>query len=413
MRPIVLWSGLTILALGSLGLGYLSQMRSTSDGSSGEVGSAYAATFSALNEVNVLSEGAALASIFAVAKREDLGEIARAFEEASLGHGPSPLVTELLAELWARHDPASALARASGWSRFWYRSFVPDFMRAWARRDPAAARQVAAELEGEKLRLAAEDAVTIGLLDSQAEDAWNTYLEHWPFGSNALADFLDRLARRDGLGRVIERVETLPGSAPADFSSQVIRGVVGLGGRIDPAKTLPFVEKHVDSQREDLGNLWVLFVMSWAKTDPEAAMDWLVTQPAGSPRVAAFRAAFRPWVLSDSTRTLAIDWIEKQPEEVVTRVADLYARALVHIDPERAIAAAMWIEQPAQRRRILAVLERQIGMMGGTHEGNRARSGQDDRAVEENGAMNLEPHAVSNGDDSVSLTIENDMLEAR
>jgi hypothetical protein len=384
------WRRLVILALGSLVFGYVMQTWEAAPHSAwGDADSAYEATLAAHRDISALSQGAALASIVAAATPGDLDGITRAYEEIHSGSGPSRMAMELLGEAWARYDPAAGLARASGWDRYWYGQFVPKLMGAWARLDGPAARDAAIALEEEELRQASERAGAIGRFDVGGPGAWDDYVADWPYGSGALQEVLERVVRRDGLEDLIRRVESLPESAPADLSARAFRDVAALGGRIDSIRTALFVEKHAESAQANRDNLLAPFVGAWGEREPEAALDWVVTQPQSQARNAATRVAFRPWVLGPKTRGEAIAWIEEQPEEVLMSVIDFYARALASIDPDRAIEAAERIERPARRARILALVKRRARGYERAAERTRARSIE--ARSERDGTIDVEP----------------------
>ena len=386
-RPVAIWVGMTILALGSLGLGYWIPGRASSRSAEKGGDALYAVTLELLREESLRVRGAALAANFASAKSSDLDAITRAFEQTHSGLGPGPLATELLAELWARHDVAGALERSSAWNPFWRRQFVPKLMNAWARRDARSARDRLDTLEGETVRAEAEKAVALGLFATRGEAAWERYWADWPFGEEVLLDVLAQVARSDGFEGLIDRVESLPEAAAEDFRAVAIRGVARLGGRIDPARTVSFVEAHADSPLEGLRNLRAPFAYAWAQSDPRAALDWLMSQPAGHRRNAATRIAYRSWALDPTTAVEAIEWIEAQPEEVLPPVLDFYALALAPIDPDRAIAAAERIEA-ANRDMILKQVKGRVERRARTAAGARGAWRRSElRAVPEDEAV--------------------------
>jgi hypothetical protein len=359
MSPSTIWIGITVLALGSLGLGYLTESQDLPG--IGARDATYEVTLASLREFSVRSQAMALAPIFSRASREDLDGITRAFETTYSGKGPSVMSTQMLGELWARHDPSSALERAAGWDYLWYRRFLPPLMNAWARRDGSAAQERTLTIEGEKLRRSAEEAVALGRFDARGDAGWAGYWADWPLGEGVLFEIFEGVARREGLASLIDRVETLPEDAPHDFRAQAIRAVAGLGGQIDPLETLPFVERHADSSIEGLRNIRAPFVDAWSQTDPRAALDWLMTQPSGSRRHAAMRIGFRLWALTPSSSADAVEWLEARPEKDRRPVLDFYALALVHVDPSRAVAAAEQIEA-ANRDNIVKRVKMQVAV---------------------------------------------------
>ncbi len=365
LRRPVTRIGMIALALGALALGYWSHSRPQAPSATLGYDAVFSATTTALLDPSLRSQGEALTDVFATASRRDLDAITRAFEQTHSGSGPGRLAAELLGELWARHDPESALARSESWEPYWRKQFVLPLMNAWARRDGATARQHISTLGGEKLRNSAERVVARGLFDARGEAGWDAYWADWPFGRPILRELLEHVARKEGLAGLIERVENLPDTAPEEFRTRAIQGVARLGGRIDPIRTTRFVEAHLNSPIAGVRGLRTPFVDVWAQSEPRAALDWLLTQPPDELRDAAMRSGYRRWAHDSSAIGGPVDWFESQTENVQAPLFDLYARALVRVDGERAIAVAKRIEGPS-RERVLKRIERMVRARSGT-----------------------------------------------
>lgn len=364
MRDPKIWLAVALLAAIAFVVGFLrggGDRFATSPGAE----SVYDATYSALRVTPLADRAVVLAARFARADRSDLEDITRAFETTHIGTGPGAVEATLLGELWAQHDPAAALERVSAWRPFWVRQMLAPLMRAWARLDLKAARERASAIEPEKNRSLAESSIALGRFAADGDAAWIGYTRDWPYGEAVLPEILSRIVHRDGLAGLFERIEALPADAPDDLRARALRHAAGLGGSLDPIATAAFVEAHADDPVEGLRNLRAPFVDAWAQTDAPAALEWLKSQPASGPRAAAIRVAFRPWILSAESRLEAIEWIEQQPEPVLASVRDLYAMALVRVDPQRAIEAAERIQGPNREnilrrvRQMIAIREKQ------------------------------------------------------
>lgn len=336
MRKSAFWFGVVFLAVVAFTVGY-GQSRWKSDASSGD---SLSAARSALQQTPVDAQLRALVAIFATAQPEDLDAIARAFEGTHVGAGPDAGAAELLGEIWGTLDPEGGLERISGWRPFRFRQLLPPLMSAWARRDPEGARAAAASLESEEIRKQVESAIALARFEAAGDRGWAGYWRDWPFGEGVLSDVAGRIVLEDGLPALFHRIEALPAEAPDGLRARLYREAVFLGGRIDPALTIPFVERHVDDSIEGLRNLLAPFVDAWARHDARSALDWLVARPPSGRRATAIRIAFQPWITAPDDRREAIEWLEARPDEIRAPVQDLLALALVHVDPDRALAVA-------------------------------------------------------------------------
>ncbi len=327
---------------------------------SSESGSAYDATYAALRATPLDERAVLLARHFERADRSDLEAITRAYESTHIGTGPGMVEATLLGEIWARHDPAGAIERTATWRTFWIRQMLSPLMRAWARFDLEAARANAASLETEKDRLLAESSIALGRYEAGGDAGWDDYVRDWPYGEDRLVEILMLVVQDEGLPGLFDRIEALPPEAPDALRARLLRQTAGLGGRLDPVPTSDFVEAHAGDEVEGLRNLMSPFVDAWAQSDPRAALEWLLSQPFSGQRTAATRVAFRPWMVGPEGQIEAIEWLDGQPEQVVSPVRDLYAMALVQQGShERALEVAGEIQGP-NRENVLGRVRRAI-----------------------------------------------------
>jgi hypothetical protein len=353
MRPNLIVISLLIVALGSFAIGY---MRS----GGARDATAYERAEAALRESSLLRRSLRLATVFESAMPEEFDEIIRAVEASQIGEGPGLQTFEMLGELWAQRDPMGAIDRSASWDDYARRQLQLPLLRAWARVDGAAARASSETVAEDELRTSAEAEVVLGRFEVDAERAWTEYANGWPYGREALAAVVGRSVYRDGLESLLDRAEDLvdSDSVAEEFRVTMSREVVQIGGRLDPARTARFVEAHADSQVDGLRHLLTPFALGWVQGDPRAVHDWLMTQPADRRRSAALRRAFRYWALRPTTRDVAIEWLEAQPEEARRSLLDLYAQALIDVDPQRAISIAEQIEGPGGDKVVARIRQR-------------------------------------------------------
>lgn len=356
MRPNPLAILLLLVAAGSFAIGFQG-----SDG--GRDATASEQTETALREPSLLRRSLRLARLFESATAAELEEIIRAVEASQIGGGPGRQTYEMLGELWGRRDPTGAIDRSASWDEYTRHQLRLPLLRTWARNDEAAARAASETVPDDALRAEAAEEVVLGSFEGDADRTWAEYAKRWPYGRDALQRVLSESVYRDGLESLIDRVEGLdePGSDPGSEEFQVTasRHVARIGGRLDPVRTAQFVEAYAESSIEGLRHLLAPFVVGWAQEDPRAAHDWLMTQPADGRRRAALRRAFGYWALSLRTRSAAIEWLESQPKETRQPVLDLYAQALIDVDPQRAISVAEQIEGPG-REKVLARIRQRV-----------------------------------------------------
>jgi hypothetical protein len=97
----------------------------------------------------------------------------------------------------------------------------------------------------------------------------------------------------------------------------------------------------------------------WVRQDPEAAMAWLATLPAGADRDDGVMESFRDWARLD--KDAAESWLEARIHEPVPWLDPamfIYARRLIARDPHRAVVVADLITDETQRNTVYTLILR-------------------------------------------------------
>jgi hypothetical protein len=344
VRLFAVGIGLAGLAAVSFGMGHRFASRELDP--QGEKGR-FAAT-AALAEPNELVRAAGLLPILSRLRPDELDAIVGAYEATFTSVGPGSVAMELLGAAWARLDAPGALRWITGWDAYWRSLVIPPLMQSWARRDPAAARDAVAGIEGPRLRNEAIAAVIRGWAESDDPDVWEGYVAGLPFGEEAVNEILVRMAAREGVGGLLQRVEALPEGTAQGFKPRAMRLAVHIAARSDPEEAGAFVERQDSPEAAGLKSI---VAGRWVASDAPRAMAWVLGQPPDAGRDGALRVAFRTWFELD--REAALAWASAQPDATLDPARDLYAKAVAETDPERGIEIAEGIRDPEARRKAL------------------------------------------------------------
>jgi hypothetical protein len=184
----------------------------------------------------------------------------------------------------ARRDPAQAIAKLDGLSGQHLASAVSAIGGVWASRDPVAAlnwlmeKPVEERMNPHRSGYGSSDSLFYTFSD------WITYDRN---GARSWADALPPGETRDKLQTLMARVLANRGEV-ADATQVLFR----LGRATDP-KAL-----------SDIAG-------AWARTDPQAAADWAIAQPAGPMQSRALASVVGAWANDDPIATK--DWLTQFP----------------------------------------------------------------------------------------------------
>jgi hypothetical protein len=254
----------------------------------------------------------------------------------------------LLAEWWARFDPAGAFE----WAQRERMANAPlvtmAVVRAWAEREPEEAARAIGGIANRERRRDAVDALVRGWNDS-GEPGLVDYLSGLPPGierQRAISVVARRKVYRDGLEETIRWAEALP-DEPDRFKLNVFRRVASWAAEVDPQRAAAWAAQH--GQEEYGKGLFRRVGTRWAQQDGAAAMSWLATLPAGHERDAAVQESYRAWLSREPE--VAKDWLRAAKLEPWLEPAlALYARSLAQESPEEALEWTARIRDPERRR---------------------------------------------------------------
>jgi hypothetical protein len=311
-----------------------------------------------LNGEDALRRVAELSALLSTLGPTAVPALVEAFEAAPLDRGDPELV--LLGMWWVRLDPQAALAWATSEWRAQSGTVIAAVFRSWAHTDPKASLGAARGLAFYSQKQLAEIAVDAAIFgwDESGQPGLVEAITQFP--DLDLQRFADSLARRRvvklgpvGAFRWVESLEATP------RFQQVLAERVASAAALS-AEGAPLAAAWATPRvRSDdrLSNFPRRIATRWVAHDPEAAMAWLATLPAGADRSDGVTEAFRDWMSYD--RQAASAWIEKIELQPWNEPAlGLYARAIASERPKEAIELAQRISDPQLRETTMVVISR-------------------------------------------------------
>lgn len=299
-----------------------------------------------LAERDTLQRGHDLATLFATASPEALDAIRDAYASAPPPANDLELI--LLAEWWAKFDPKAAydwIKQFTGDQRF---TASRSVFRVWARNAPGDALDAAQKLSDLDEQRIGIDAALIGWDESPHRDLAE-YVYELPLGPD-----------RQHAGRILarRRVATVGAKAAMAWAKQLpetkqfrrlmMPRVSSAIAESQPEFAARMVEDQIDATSRS--GLPRRVATRWVRQDPEAAMAWLATLPAGVDRDDGVMESFRDWAGLD--RDAAFSWLAariREPVPWLDPAMYIYAMHLIARDPRRAVAVADLITNETQR----------------------------------------------------------------
>lgn len=297
----------------------------------------------------------ALARLFAQLGPESLEDVRDAYDSVLLDLGDTELV--LFGEWWARFDPRTALLWTNqNWTT---RNSIPvhrGIMREWGRNDPIDALASTVSAPNDVVARRWVDSILRGWDESVIDGAlsYATSMAMGPGRQWALYVVTRRRVLRDGPESVIAWAEDLP-DRDATFKLNVFRRVASAVAEVDVPLAVAFAERHLDGPYA--AGLPERVGMKWVLQDPEAAMTWLSTLPAGRGRDVGVMETYRSWLLYD--RRSAQAWVPTvENDGWLDPAVSLYARSISLQDPVAALEWASGIGDPALHDRTVGTIAR-------------------------------------------------------
>ena len=256
---------------------------------------------------------------------------------------------------WARFDPQAALAWTTTERRAQFASVVAAVIRSWAHEDPEKALGAARGLQSEAQRELAIDAAIAGWDESGQPGLLESVTQLKGRDQQRIAG---SVARRRvlalGPAEAFRWVESLQ-ATPELREMMAVRvassaAEVAGGGPLAAAWATPRVRSD-----DRLSGYPRRVATRWVAHDPEAAMAWLATLPAGADRSDGVAEAFRAWAIRDYHEAFA--WIEKAELQPWNEPAlAIYARAIASERPKEAMEHAQRISDPELREATMTVV---------------------------------------------------------
>jgi hypothetical protein len=289
---------------------------------------------------------------------EDLAEIRKGFESVFLDVAEIEIV--LLAEWWAAFDPEGAFRWTQGARVANQTMVIRAVVRAWARRDPIAARDAVGRLLDPITRRACLDALVSGWDDS-GKPGLEEFLRELPPSVEqlrSLAALARRKVLRDGVDGAFAWVESLPDDREDDitrFKLQLFRRVASAAASVDLERAAAWALKHSGGPNGEgllgrVGN-------TWAMRDGAGAMEWVKSLPESPRRATAVEDTYRAWLDWDHAAALA--WMRgRQPEPWLEPAFALYVVADANADYAAALQRAEQIQDVQRRDGVIVTIAR-------------------------------------------------------
>ena len=155
---------------------------------------------------------------------------------------------------------------------------------------------------------------------------------------------------KDGVDALIEWAEGIPDDAERHFKRTAFRRVASEVAGVEAERAADWIDGHRDLAfaqiaREEIAKRWV-------ENDPAAAMNWLLTLPAGEERNEIIGSTFATWFKKDSEA--ATVWLRSaSPAEAVDPAIVIAVRRNSKTRPDLALDWAHLIHEDALRRNAL------------------------------------------------------------
>jgi hypothetical protein len=279
--------------------------------------------------------------------------IAEVFETSKIDSGEPELV--LFGIWWAGHDPEAAMAWTTSDWRARQANVIAAVVRVWAHRDPQAAFGTARGLAFSNQRDLATDAAIAGWDESGQPGL----LEMLPsFNSIEMQQVCEGIARRrvvalgpEGALKWADGLE--PGQIKDIMSVRVASAAAAdkNGAKIAGEWARP----RVTTEPGIISNYPRRIATRWMHHDPEGALAWLASLPAGDDRDDGVSEAFRSWLRTDGNA--ARKWAESTEIEAWNEPAiAVYAKAIAGQQPRQAIEIARRLKSESWRESTTVVV---------------------------------------------------------
>jgi hypothetical protein len=256
---------------------------------------------------------------------------------------------------WARFDPQAAFDWTRGDRRGQFAPVIAGILRSWAHADPKTALATALGLRFPGQREIGIDAAIAGW-DESGKPGLIEGIQQLTFEDQqrVAESFARRRVATLGAAGAFQWIESL--AADANFKEMMaVRIASAAAGSVDGGPlAAAWATPRVRSD-DRLSNFPRRIATRWVVADPEAAMAWLASLPAGADRNDGVAEAFRAWAMRDSEAAFA--WMAKTgPQPWNEPALAVYTRAIARERPKEAIELAQRIGEEELREGTMIVI---------------------------------------------------------
>ncbi len=269
---------------------------------------------------------------------------------------------ELLVRYWATHQPEDASRWAVEKSPLNYRvAAVFSAVTVWAEADPQAAVSVAWPwMANPTLEGIVPIALVRGWFAANDPPELAQWLHDLPIGifrQRAIAAYIRVVIETQGAEAVKRWAESLPDDDET-YKLAAHRRVVDSLSQLDIEAAIRWCDSHCDGPYGN--NMRSLIARNWVIRDGPSALAWLSSARDGYEKDLAVRVTFALWARTD--REAALDWMTAQttgePDPWLRAIYPVYAKLLAADAPADAIQWAGRIENDKEREVVLIKVAR-------------------------------------------------------
>jgi len=308
-----------------------------------------------LSDTDALRRAEQLASLLPRLGPDSIPAVTAVFDKAPINRGDIELA--LVGSWWGRLDPEAAW----NWTRADWRAehtvVMSAVARAWAHKDPETAIGHAAVVP-----YRSQARLIVAAAMAGWEESGRPGLVEYVLATpdvvlrQKLAESLaERKALLLGAGPALEWAQALPHSQRIIMVPRVASAVAESEPKIAATWAEPQIAAGVSSRPTGLARR---IATRWVKHDPEAAMAWLASLPAGTDRDDGVIESIRTWVQRENFR--ARMWIEGlEPARWNEPIRGFYARSVIgNTQPEHALEIVSQFEDVENRNYLTTVIAR-------------------------------------------------------
>ena len=268
------------------------------------------------------------------------------------GPGRKEAYLKLMSE-WASVDGEGALAAAASVTEPLLRCEMRETaLRQWAASSPEAAWKYAKEnskgdLPDNRMELVFEglgrgDAATsLAFLEKNRKEMEN--------GDGGVSSVFDSLYERGNHAQLVDWAEKM---APGKLRDMATNRIIDRWARYDPAAAKEWMERNVTT-KDNLVPARIELAESWARVNPENALQWANSLPAGQRDTEYYNRIYNRWIQYD--RNAAAKYLAAQPPSPqLDRPIERYTYEVMRQNPAETMPWAESINDAKRRWEAIA-----------------------------------------------------------